>query len=368
MAVTRQARPGSVEPMKRQVSFFVLPVLVLAACGGGDDSSDSAAADDWCALAQQVEDSSDAYEVSLESGGETLGEAFEQFAALLDDAKRSAPDEIRDAVETSADGIAKFGELLGNVDYDVYALDESALAELEAMSEEMDTATTRIEAYNLRECGIDADAAAAEPDSAASTEPSVATDSGAAADPSSDWCVAAQAVEDAGNPLDEVDFTDPQAVEAAVTEIVGLFQAAADLAPPELEDDIALSIQAIKDLEAALREADWDLLEADLSMLEEDEQSIAAEDNINAYNERVCGIAIDDEGDDESSSFDPQGGTVRDQAIGELIANGFTEAEASCVFDNFDFSDPDASADPAVIMGVFESCSIDLARLAELGG
>ncbi len=101
-------------------------------------------------------------------------------------------------------------------------------------------------------------------------------------------------------------------------------------------------------------------------MLEEDDQSAAAKANIAAYNEQVCGIAVDDEQDD-SSDFDPQAGTISEQAIAELVAVGFTEAEATCVFNNFDFNDPDA-AEPDVIMDILAMCDIDLERLADLGG
>ena len=387
MTGTRLIGSDRVDQMKRLVSLFVVTTILLAACGGGDGSSGSATVDDWCALAQRLEDTGSDYEVSLESGGETLADAFEQFAALLDDAQRVAPDEIKDAVETSAEGITTFRELLEGVDYDLFALDESAFAELEAMSEEMDSATERIDAYNQRECGIDGESldgeslgAAPEPQLSDSTESDSTTDSdsaaeadsaagsGPASDPTSTWCVAAQAIENAGNPFDDVDFTDPLAVEAAVTEMVGLFQAAATVAPPELADDVAISLQFIEGLAAALEDADWDLLTADLSMLEEDAESEAAEANIEAYNEAACGIANVDQPDEDPSSFDPLGGTVRDQAIAELVATGFTDAEATCVFDNLDFTDPEASADPAVIMGVFEACEIDLDRLAELGG
>jgi hypothetical protein len=387
--------------MKRCVSFFVVPLLALAACSGGDDGSGSVAAEGWCSLAQRVEDSSDRYELSFDSDDETIAAAFEEFATLLDDAKDVAPDEIDDAVETAARGIAEFGDLLGEVDYDLFALDQSALAKLESMSEEMDTATAKIEAYNLRECGIAADADGSDSDdSASSAEAPAAPDDLAddattdddtgdidlaadettadevsyTGDPNSDWCVASRELDRESAAFDEVLFADPDILEAALIEMVAMYEAAALLAPPELVDDVAVSLSTIRQFQAALMAAEYDFVNADLSALDGDDANQIANDHIETYNEQVCGIVTDDDGAPEDgvdageNDFDAAFGTVREQAIAELVDNGFTEQEASCVFDGFDFTDPDVGDDTNAILGVFESCDIDLTRLAELGG
>jgi hypothetical protein len=114
--------------------------------------------------------------------------------------------------------------------------------------------------------------------------------------------------------------------------------------------------------------ADYDILNADLSVLDEDGAGQVATENISTYNEQVCGIADDDDSSDDGSGFETGAGTIREQAVAELVNSGFTQAEAECVFDSFDFTDPDLGSDPSAMIEVFDECGIDLARLAELGG
>jgi hypothetical protein len=195
-------------------------------------------------------------------------------------------------------------------------------------------------------------------------------------DAGSDWCVAAQEVEDASSVLDSVDFTDPAAVEAAFTDALGLMESAMQFAPPELQDDLDVTLDGFNQLRDALIAVDYDFLNADLSMLEDSDAIMqTASDNIEAYNEQVCGIVADANittdvtvPDGSGNDFDPGAGTIRDQAIAELVASGFTEAEASCIFDNLDFTNPELANDMTAIVGVFDLCEIDLARLAEIGG
>ncbi len=372
-------------------------MLVLAACGGGGDgSADGAASDTWCATAQQIEDSSERYDAAFDDGGQSLGEALGEFTSLLNDAKGSAPSEISEAVETAADGIAQFDELLGDVDYDVFELDESDFAELEEMGDEMDAATDKIEAYNLKECGIgSADGSSdepAEPDDQAA-EPAVVDDDMAedeaiidevvpdddmadaddvtfSGDSNSQWCVANRELDVVSDEFNDLFLAEPEALEAKLTEMLGLVEAAASIVPPELAGDVALSLTAMRQLETALIAADYDILNADLSVLDEDAAGQVANDNIEAYNEQVCGIIDDDDDstdDDDDDGFQAGAGTIRDQAVAELVDSGFTQPEAECVFDNIDFADPELGNDPNAMFTVFDDCGIDLTRLSELG-
>ena len=379
--------------MRKRVSLFLVPALVLAACGGGDDDAAGASGDDWCTQALRIEASSERYDDAFDEGGTTLGEALDEFTSLLDDAKGSAPDEISDAVDTAADGIGRFNELLSDADYDVFALDESAFDELDAMGEEMDAATDQIDAYNARECGIPADSddsdenadeAQAPDDEVAADEPAeeindeAATDEGAtfSGDPNSQWCVTNRELDELDDDFENLFLAEPEVVESKLTEMIGLYEAASSLAPPELAGDVAVSLASIKQLEAALIAADYDILNADLSVLEEDGAGQVASQNIEAYNEQVCGIPAD--GDDQTDSatddgasdggFDPAAGTIREQTVNELVRTGFTQAEAECIIDKIDFTDPDLGSDPSTMLIVFDECGIDLARLAELGG
>jgi hypothetical protein len=70
----------------------------------------------------------------------------------------------------------------------------------------------------------------------------------------------------------------------------------------------------------------------------------------------------------ESPAFDPAG-PLRDQFVGYLVGCGFTEPEAACLFDQLDFDDPAVLAgEPDAMAPAFEACSIDVGRMAEIGG
>ena len=398
--------------MSKRVSVLVVAALVLAACGGGDDdaSDGTGSTDAWCALAQQIEDQSVEVDGLLDAGGADFSQAMGEFGTLLDQAVAAAPDEIRDAITTIADGTAKFSDLIG--DGDDAALDEAALAELEAVSDEMASATEQIEAYNLRECDISpgsgsGDSASSEQastidsedDEVASTaaqdnvedgtvddgtvddrtgDDQTGDDDGAQAvvfegDADSDWCVAARDVEAASDRFEVIGFGDPEQVEETMGEMLELFEFAKPFAPSELAADVEISFEAFQDVAAALRAADYDFINADLSGLDDLDGSIeAANDRIEQYNVQVCGFdpaGLDDvDAGDDGPGFDPAAGTIREQVIAELVSQGFTAAEAECLFDKIDFDDPELFADTEALIALFSECGIGIERLAELGG
>jgi hypothetical protein len=191
-----------------------------------------------------------------------------------------------------------------------------------------------------------------------------------------DWCTVAadlQAQLDAG---DEVDYTDPAAVETFLDELVPALEDAVDLAPDEIADQVRITAEVTSEFRDALAETDFDLLTADLSVIEErgDERD-AAGDEVEEFNAEFCGIPVDDESDEESSDgtgeesddFSFGEGSLRDQFIGQLVSSGFTLPEAACIFDELDFSDVDALGDPAVLGPVFETCGISAERIEEIG-
>ncbi len=70
-----------------------------------------------------------------------------------------------------------------------------------------------------------------------------------------------------------------------------------------------------------------------------------------------------------SGSFDPAGGTLREQMVAQFESIGLSSDEASCIASNLDFNDPAVqSGDIASMLSVFEECGIGIDRLAELGG
>ncbi|HEY5664895.1 MAG TPA: hypothetical protein VIS05_12765 [Ilumatobacter sp.] len=214
------------------------------------------------------------------------------------------------------------------------------------------------------------------PDDASGDAPDGTSDSagedaapGSVGDPDSAWCDLARGVDDASDRFDDIDITDPAAVEAAFDEMYERMLAALPAAPPELRDALEVSIEGFARLRAALVEVDWDFLVADLAVLDElGDELDAAGDRIDRYNQDVCGMPVDDEPDTDDGAFDPGAGTIGDQIVDLFVSVGFTQAEAECLFDNIDFTDPEATNDLDQIIPVFELCGIDLARLAELGG
>ena len=59
---------------------------------------------------------------------------------------------------------------------------------------------------------------------------------------------------------------------------------------------------------------------------------------------------------------------LREQFVDYLAACGFTQPEAACLFDHLDFEDPAVLAgDPDAMVPAFETCRIDVDRMAEIG-
>lgn len=382
--------------MRRRASWLVAATLALAACGGDDGS---ASAGDWCTLAQRLEDNDTAFEGMLGDDPDVVKDSIDELRDLLDEAARTAPDEILADVNTSADGVDALAGLIEDADYDITQIDEAALAELDVLGDEMNAATDRIEQYNETECGIVADGAegvndgtndemdgeGADDGATATTDPATVETTGESdggdtgddgafsGDADSAWCRAARDVQDASDALDadDFDFTDPATVEQAFGDMLTAIEGAIGSAPPEIAADVDTSYEGFLRLDEALATVDYDFLSADLSLLDElDDEMEAAGARIEQYNEDVCGIPSDSTLDDTSADedFDPSAGSIREQTIDELMTQGFTEAEAGCIFDEIDFTDPDLGSDMNAIVAVFDACGIDVERLAELGG
>ena len=190
-----------------------------------------------------------------------------------------------------------------------------------------------------------------------------------------DWCTAAPLIEDGFDEIDNVNFSDPAALEAVYTGAFALLLEIQDLAPGEIEPDVARTVEGFEFLLGALSDAEWDFFNIEVSALAtlSDDLELSAF-NIEEYNFNECGIGedpgeppvldstVDEFSDDE---FD---GTLREQVEQSLVDAGFSEGEASCVLDNFDFADPESLSDPSGLLAVFDDCGIPLDRLGSLGG
>jgi hypothetical protein len=146
-------RPSPVRyggPMRRLL-LSVVPVLLLAAACG-DDGGLAGTGGNFCDMVGSINDAGDANEEIDFFDPSAVEEAFKEFAAQIEAAKRAAPGEIKADVELLADGMQDFLEILDEADYDFTAL--IALEgdpRMEAVdSPQYEAAQDRVDAY----CGI----------------------------------------------------------------------------------------------------------------------------------------------------------------------------------------------------------------------
>ncbi len=227
-------------------------------------------------------------------------------------------------------------------------------------------------------------AAASDASDTSSVDENSGADDADAADDSGggEWCEIARDLE-SNSPLDDVDSTDPDAIENAFDEMIDLSEEAADSAPDEIKDDVELVIEETKKLVEQLRDVDFDFTALDESLLENPEATAAGE-RIAEYEERVCGIetdafddtdisVADDSGDDTGDTLDVGeigdtgeiSGTdeeiAREQMLSVFTLMGMTEEQANCVIDNIDLDQLDAAnVDPTEYFDLFGDCGFDL--------
>lgn len=373
---------ASVSAVKRAI-VCLLPLCLLTACGGGDgnDGRDATPAE-WCAVAELVEAGEGDFETALEGDGESVKVGLEAWQNLLDEAAKSAPDEILADVNTTADGVDQLARSLADADYDVEAVMQSDdLADLAA---DMESATINIKAYNAAECPIVTEQSVettgttntSTNTSTSTSITSVVDDTTAAeatsadqvaytGDTNSKWCVAARELDSIKNDID-APLSSPEAAEAFFTEILPKFDAALPLAPDEIASEVALAVDGFHKLGEAFSVAGYDILEADLAILDDD-LIREANDIIDQYGDQVCGIEIESSDESSAADFDPTSGTITEQLIAQLMQLGLTEEQATCFVDNADFTDPNFGKDLNVMAELFDQCEIDPTQLAGLG-
>ena len=133
--------------MRTALLLLASLALVLVSCGDSDEDS-SAQAEDWCSLATEVEaldfDSIDPFDP------EALEVFFDDASSVIGRIRASAPSEIADDVATFADVFESLDEAVRDADFNFLDVDLAAFSEIEGSGD-------AIEAYNERECGIEAD-------------------------------------------------------------------------------------------------------------------------------------------------------------------------------------------------------------------
>jgi hypothetical protein len=128
--------------MRSLLAAVLSLTLFAAACG--DDGAGSAA--DWCDLATEIDATGDV--------GTGTPDDWRNFRDLVNEASRSAPDEIADDVDTLSSWLDAMVEALDDNDDNVLlAFDQVALSG-DFSEDELDAASDAITAYNEAECGL----------------------------------------------------------------------------------------------------------------------------------------------------------------------------------------------------------------------
>ncbi len=150
--------------------------------------------------------------------------------------------------------------------------------------------------------------------------------------------------------LDDVDPFDPESVEIAIRKQIELIEAAIDLAPSAIRDDLRMLRQSFDDYVEVLEENGWDLFAASAALEELDARPgpEAAEDRLDAWEDANCEGADDDTDDEDAVGDDPFASPEALEAmlsseagralmIESMIEDGELSAEqAACLLDNLD--------------------------------
>jgi len=151
--------------------------------------------------------------------------------------------------------------------------------------------------------------------------------------------------------LDAIDPFDPMSVETAIRKNIELIDAAIDIAPPEIRDDIRMLRESYDEYVVVLEENDWDFFASALVIETLDDRPVreAAEERLEAWEDANCGF-VDDDDVDEEDAFeedpfaDPEAleailstDAGRAFMIEIMIADGEVSADqAGCLLDNLD--------------------------------
>lgn len=131
--------------------------------GGSADSTEvpnfsGSGGDAFCSQAQGFEDTFGGEDFAASTDPNELRDDYAKAQDALSQLEDSAPDEIKGDVQIVSDAMSQLIEVFESADYDFTKLanDPEALAKLESFgSQEVQDASTRVEAYLNDVCGLD---------------------------------------------------------------------------------------------------------------------------------------------------------------------------------------------------------------------
>ena len=149
--------------------------------------------------------------------------------------------------------------------------------------------------------------------------------------------------------FDEADPLDPESVEAAFRENVGIIDAALQIIPAEIEDDLRVVRQSMDDYIDVLAANDWDFFAASSAIDEiEGPELEAAEARLETWEGANCDFPDDGDDFEDALNEDPFSTPEAFEAMLEtdtgraMIIEGMTEDgeltadQAECMLDNLD--------------------------------
>ena len=312
---------------------------------------------DWCDVARDVEALS-AEGDALDFTDPTAVESFlGRLVPALEEAATVAPDAIADDVGTSAELAVELRDALAETDYDMLTAD---LSVIDDRGDERDAATAAIDEFNAEHCGIPIDDPAGDSGDDASDD-DVSFADGSLRDQFIRQLVdTGFTLQEAACIFGELDFSatdsfDDPAVLGPVFETCGI--------GVDRLEEIGTS--------AATSPTTDDLLTAGLSAAGlEDEQIACVTDALGAtppeeLSESAivevmldCGVGLD-----QLTGVDPgTAGDVEQAFIDEFVAMGFSEDDASCLYDELFVGNIDG-VDDTDIAAAFAACDLDQDQL-----
>ena len=186
-----------------------------------------------------------------------------------------------------------------------------------------------------------------------------------------DWCSAGRKMETNFARLQAADLFDPLVAEPASAATIEMISQAIVVAPDELAGPLTDLRNVQIAIGAGLEAVDWYRIDLDPSVYESiADESVAAQFALDEYNFEVCGFdnGFDPASDPAVAIDDLPTVTRREQMVTSFTDQGFSQAEAECMAQNFDFANQEQYAGPEGINPLLQACEIGQDRVQEIFG
>jgi hypothetical protein len=195
-------------------------------------------------------------------------------------------------------------------------------------------------------------------------------------DNGSEWCDGVRAGAEEASPLEfNLLGLSPEQIEVRLTGNVALLEDWHAQAPPEIEDDVGILVDAFRTMVELAEEAEWDLvaLGSDPAFAEtfEDDDLERATDRIDAYSRDVCGVDL--RASDPGQGTPPTLPTGGDDAASQMLAlfgipsDVLPSDQVDCLNDELAAAFPDGLPEDLVLTEEIATLFDEIASTCELG-